>query len=131
MLPKINNIFWLTKDPEIVNTANGKTLCRMSLACNEKYGDREEKLYINGVAFGNGATAISNYFHKGSKIFISGKIAPNNYEKDGKTVYGYQVIVESFEFVDKKQSGSKDRHNQQKSDGYQPQGDEYQDSIPF
>lgn len=134
MLVKINHLFRMTRNPEIIQTASGTTICKLGLVCDEKYKDKQTSLFIDAVAFGRGGEVINQHFAKGSQIFISGKLSPNDYEKqDGTKVRGFQIIVESFDFVGKS-SGQQDSHNEAKSNGYQPQAEPEHnpdDEIPF
>lgn len=139
MLPKINNLFRMTRNPEVINTASGNTICKMGLVVSEKYKDNETTLFIDGVAFGRGGEVIAQHFSKGDLIFISGKLSPNDYQKqDGTKVKGFQLIVESFEFTGGNRSSS-NQHEEAKRNGYQrqndlsviPQGDDDSDAVPF
>ena len=134
MLPKISNLFRLGKNPQLINTQSGKTICKLSLACSEKYGETKTDLWLDGVAFGRGGEVIDQHFAKGDLIFLFGKLSPNNYQKeDGTMHYGFQMIIESFEFVGSKNK-PQDSHNESKSNGYQPQQEslDIDDSdIPF
>lgn len=48
---------------------------------------------------------MGTFLHTGSKVYIEGKLKNNNYDKkDGSgKVYGYELIVEDFLLLDKKQ----------------------------
>ena len=46
------------------------------------------------------------YLHKGMRIVIGGRISTGNYkDKDGKTIYTTDVIVEEHEFAQNKDNG--------------------------
>lgn len=78
-----------------------------SIAINDKVVEKEETTYINFKAFGKLAELMGLYTQKGSKIYIEGKLKNNNYDKkDGSgKVYGYELIIEDFLMLDKKQEG--------------------------
>lgn len=78
-----------------------------SIAINDKVGEKEETTYINFKAFGKLAELMGTFLQKGSKIYIEGKLKNNNYDKkDGSgKVYGYELIIEDFLMLDKKQEG--------------------------
>ena len=142
MLPKINNIFRLTREPELRHLQDGKELCKINVACSEKYGQKETSMFIDAVAFGKGASFLNNV-KKGDRIFISGKLSPNNYEKqDGTKIYGFQLLIDSFEYIEKKSDNpqQQDRSNNQTQqdlhaldDATNPGGeiDIDEDLIPF
>jgi single-strand DNA-binding protein len=94
----------LGKDIEIRYAQNeSKTAVgRFSLAVKRPH-KKDETDWINCVAFGKTAETLSKYFKKGSGIAVSGRIQTGNYKnKDGKTVYTFDVVVEEFYFIDKK-----------------------------
>lgn len=94
----------LTKDPAI--KYNGElAIARYTLAVERKFKKDGENGadFIKCVAFGKTGEFANNYFHQGIKIAIEGRIQTGSYEdKDGKTVYTTDVIVENQEFVEKK-----------------------------
>ena len=93
----------LTKDPAIKNTASQVTVCRFTLAVDRRFKDangQRQTDFINCVAWRQAATFISSYFHKGSKIAVTGSIQTRNYDdNDGKKVYVTEVVVDEAEFV--------------------------------
>lgn len=107
--PNINNSTTLggrlTKDPE--NISNGN-VAKFTLAVDRglsKKGKEEAEArgeatvdFVNCIAFGYTAKNILKLFKKGSAIMVSAKFQNNNYEKDGKTVFGYQFVVTNWGF---------------------------------
>lgn len=79
-----------------------KKVARFSVACNRQYKNKETGKYdadfISCVAFGSTGEFISKYFSKGSGIVLNGRIQTGSYEKDGRTVYTTDVLVENAEF---------------------------------
>ena len=58
------------------------------------------------VAFGKAAEFAESYFFKGIKVAVSGRIATGSYtDKDGKTVYTTEIVVERQEFTESKKQG--------------------------
>lgn len=82
-----------------------------SIAINDKVGEKEDATYINFKAFGKLAELMGTFLQKGSKIYIEGKLKNNNYDKkDGSgKVYGYELIVDDFLLLDKKQKEKEDK----------------------
>lgn len=95
----------LTKDPETRASADGKTICRYTLAVDRR---GEGCDFIPCVCFGKTADFAAKYLFKGMKIAVRGRIQTGNYtDKDGKKVFTTDVIVEGQEFCEKKgQTGS-------------------------
>jgi single-strand DNA-binding protein len=59
--------------------------------------------FINCVAFGKTAEVISDNFHKGSAIAVSGYMQTGSYtNKEDVKVYTTDVVVQDFTFTEKK-----------------------------
>ncbi len=90
----------LTKDPETRASADGKTVCRYTLAVDRR-GEGAD--FIQCVAFGKSAEFAEKYLAKGMKIAVMGRIQTGSYTgKDGKKVYTTDIIVSEQEFCEKK-----------------------------
>lgn len=95
----------ITKDIEIRKTQTGTTVGSFSLAVNRKIKQegQPETDFIRCVAWSKTAETMSQYLGKGSLVGIEGRIQTGSYQdKDGKTVYTTDVIVEAFEFLESK-----------------------------
>ena len=69
----------LTKDPELKSLPSGTAVCNFSIATNRRWKDKdgqqkEEVQYHNIVTFGKGAELIKQYMHKGSALFVEGRL---------------------------------------------------------
>ena len=93
----------LTKDPELRYAAgSGTAVCRFTVAINRQF-KKDETDFINCVAFGKTGETITQYLTKGRQIAITGSIRTDSYDaKDGTKRYTTDVIVETFEFVERK-----------------------------
>lgn len=97
----------LTKEPTITYTTGEKhtAIARYTLAVDRKYKKDGEPTadFVQCVAFGKNGEFAEKYLHKGMKICSEGHIQTGSYQdKDGKTVYTTNVVVESHEFVESK-----------------------------
>ena len=94
----------MTSDPQI--TYNGELcIARYTLAVDRQFKkDTEQGAdFIRCVAFGKTAEWCEKYTEKGLKLAVEGRIQTGSYEdKDGKTVYTTDVIINSQEFVESK-----------------------------
>jgi single-strand DNA-binding protein len=95
-----------TKDAEVRYTADEKAVARFDFAVNRTFkreGEADAD-FFSCVAFGKVAETIEKcQVGKGTKLLINGEVRNNNYtNKDGQKVYGTQVVVNSFEFCEKK-----------------------------
>ena len=93
----------LVRDFTQVATQSGG-LSKNTIAINENYKGKESTQFINIVAFGKTGDTLSKYVSKGQRVAIQGRLQSGSYEKDGRTVYTTEVIVDSFTFVEPKAS---------------------------
>ncbi len=94
----------LTKNPEIkyAGKDNDMAVARYTLAVNRRYkrDGEQEADFISCVTFGKSAEFAQKYLYKGMRIVIGGRISTGSYkDKDGKTIYTTDVIVEEHEFL--------------------------------
>lgn len=101
-LAKINGMFRLTRDAVLTFMQDGKAILNMGLACSEKFGEKENQLFLDATAFGKLAEILNQYAgEKGTQIFLSGKIYTETWEKDGTKHSKTKMTIESFDFVSK------------------------------
>lgn len=92
----------LTKDPA-VKYNNDKAVARFTMAVNRRFSKDGEADFISCVAFGKQGEFVEKYARKGMKFDVVGRIQTGNYkDKDGKTVYTTDVVVEEIEFGESK-----------------------------
>lgn len=116
----------LTADPELRQSGD-TTITRFNLAVDRR-GKRDEADFFSCTAFNKLAEFAKNYLVKGTKILLEGRIQNNNYtDRDGKKVYGFQVIADSIEFA-----GAKTERTAEKSDDFVKVPDNVDDEeLPF
>ena len=95
----------LTNDPELRQTPNGVSVSKFTIAVNRRF-DREKTDFINCEAWRNTAEFISKFFCKGKEIAVVGELHIDKSEKDGKTNYFTNVVVDEAEFCGKKEDGA-------------------------
>ena len=111
----------LTREPEIrYSQGNDQmAIARYTLAVERRYNRNAEQTadFINCVAFGRLAEVAEKYFHRGTKLAVTGRIQTGNYtNKDGNEVCTTDVVIEDQEFAESKGSSSSD------GGSYQPAG---------
>ena len=94
----------LTRDVEVTYTQSGKAYARFSIAVSRGTSNRDEVDFINCIAWEKRAETISQYFKKGSRILVHGRITTGSYEKNGETRYTTDVVVNNFDFIETKSS---------------------------
>jgi single-strand DNA-binding protein len=108
MLNKIMLIGNLGRDPELNVTAEGTPVTKFSLAVNRTYkshtGDkREETEWFNIVAWNKLAEICERYLHKGSKVYIEGRLTQRKYtDKEGTQRTSVEVIASDMKMLDSK-----------------------------
>ena len=97
----------LTRDVELKQT-DGGTVARFSLAngYRKKQGNEyvEATNFIDCVAFGKTGEAIQKYVSKGQRLLVSGALRWSSWESDGRKHSKLDVLVESFNFIERKES---------------------------
>ena len=99
----------LTKDVELKQTTGGKTYGRFTLAVNSRHKKKDgtyDTHFFNCVVWEKAATNLAKFTKKGSLIGITGRLESSSYEKDGHKVYVTEILVESFDLLEKKDKGS-------------------------
>jgi single-strand DNA-binding protein len=137
----------LGQDPEMRYMPSGSAVANISVATSRSWKDKdsgekkEETSWHRCVAFGRTAETIGEYFKKGRKILIEGRLQYGSYEKDGIKRYTTDIVIDRFEFVEKREGGGQRQERDQ--DGQQPASraaaeeqepagePDFDDDIPF
>lgn len=88
----------LTRDPSIRETRNGQKSAWFTLAVDRRY-NREEADFISCIAFGKRAEFIEQYVNKGLRVSILGQIQTGQRDRDGRTEYFTNVLVDNIEIA--------------------------------
>ena len=103
----------MTRDPELKYTSGGKACANFSLAVQKT---KDEVEFIDCTAWEKTAETIAEYFRKGNRILIQGRLSVSNYEQNGEKRKSTKVVVNSFEFVESSgTSGNNGGYQQQQS----------------
>lgn len=90
------------QDPVIRFTPAGEAVATLSLATSEKWKDQhgqqqERTEWHRVVIFGKLAEIARQYVHKGSKVYIEGKIQTRKWQdNNGQDRYTTEVVVSGF-----------------------------------
>ena len=100
MLNKIMLIGNLGKDPDMSYTPQGTPITKFSLAVSRRSKDRdtgerrEETTWFNIVAWNQLAETMNTYLHKGSKVYIEGRMTSRKYtDKEGVERTAWEVTA--------------------------------------
>ena len=119
----MNKIFLsgnLTREPELKQTATGKSWLRVGIAVNRPFSKDKAVDFFNLLAWDKTAEFLGKYFSKGSRVLVEGRLQTSAYEnKDGVKVNSVEVVVENAEFAEPKSASkksNKDSATQDKAD---------------
>lgn len=100
----------LTRDPELKYSQGGTANCFAVIAVNRPMSkEKRQQAEANGQptadfisikAFGKTAEMLANYFRKGNRIAVEGRISTGSYEKNGERVYTTDVVVNRVHFIE-------------------------------
>ncbi len=94
----------LTRDPELKSLPSGSQVCEFGVATNrvwkDKNGVKQESVdYHNIVVFGRQAELIKQYLHKGSGVFLEGRIQNRSWDaQDGTKKYRSEIVADRIQF---------------------------------
>ena len=98
----------LTRDPEVRNTPSGQQVASFSVATNfvwnDQSGKRNEKVeFHNIIAWRRLAEICAQYLHKGSKIYVEGRLQTTDWTgQDGVKRYRTEIVAENLIMLDNK-----------------------------
>lgn len=95
----------IVRDINVQYTSGGKVYAKFTIAIDRPYRKDQPKEadFINCTAFGKTAETIGNYFHKGSRILVRGRLQIGSYTgKDGSKKTSSDILVSDFSFIDGK-----------------------------
>lgn len=106
----------LGRDPEIRSTPSGSTVCRFSIATDERYTDRsgekqERTEWHNIVAWDKLADICGQYLRKGKLVFIEGRMRTDSWDdkETGQKRYRTEIVAREMQMLDRRgddESGS-------------------------
>lgn len=120
-----------TADPEISyfdKDGEQKMMAKFTLASNHLH-DKDAD-FFRCVAFGKKADFVEKYVKKGIHLLINRTgTGHNNYkDKEGKTVYGMNLVIETIEMLDKKKT---EQEADQNKEEFMEMTEEEMANLPF
>jgi single-strand DNA-binding protein len=89
----------LTREPEIRKTSTGKTVARIGVATNEKFGESERTEFHSIIAWEKAADRIA-HLQKGDQVMVQGRLQTRKYEdKTGTERKITEIVASSIEFL--------------------------------
>lgn len=111
-MASVNKVFLIGNcgaDPQIKTFASGNKVAQITLATTERYNDRngeqkEETEWHSVKAFGKLADVVERFIHKGSLLYLDGKIRTRSYEADGRTMYRTEILADHIQMLDRREN---------------------------
>ena len=125
MLNKVMIIGHCGADPELRYTQSGQAICNLRIATDESYTDKdgnrvERTEWHSVVAFQRAAENCNQYLHKGSLVYVEGKLATRKWQdQNGHDRYTTEIRADRVQFLEKRENGTqkpaqlKERRNAQ------------------
>lgn len=104
----------LGAEPDVRYMPSGDAVANVSIATSETWkdkqtGERQERTEWHRVVFfGKTAEIVKQYLHKGSKVYVEGKLRTRKYQKDGQDHYSTEIVVDmngTMQMLDSRQGG--------------------------
>jgi single-strand DNA-binding protein len=102
----------LTRDPELRSTATGTSVCRLRLACNTSFRNRdsgeldERPNFFDVTVFGASGEACARFLAKGRPIAVDGRLEWHEWETaEGDRRQSVGVLADSVQFLSSRQPG--------------------------
>ncbi len=106
MLNRCEFIGNVGKPPE-VRFVNGNAVADFSVACNEKWKDKngnpqERTEWVRVTAWGKLAEVCGQYLAKGRQVYVAGRMQTDEYEKDGVKRYSTKIVADTMKMLGKR-----------------------------
>lgn len=131
----------LTKDPEVRYSQgeNAIAIARYTVAVNRRFKreNEPEADFINCVVFGKSAEFAEQYFRKGMRVSVAGRIQTGSYtNREGVRIYTTEIVVEEQEFAESRAEQNRNANTtlnsaNEKGDGFMNIPDGFDEELPF
>lgn len=134
----------LGKDPDVQFLEGNIGVAKFSLATTETYKDKTGKLisqteWHTVVLWRGLADLAQKYLHKGSLVYIEGRLKTRSWEdKDGNKKFATEIVGENLIMLDKRNEGGTGHHSNIQGEGMEgftnsdiPPLSDPSDPLPF
>jgi len=106
-LNRVQLIGYLRREPETRFTPTGKKVTQFTLRVTERWRSESGELkenteWFNIEAWGRLGEICQEYLHKGSLVYIEGRLRTDRYEEQGETRYFTRVVALGLQMLDRK-----------------------------
>lgn len=108
----------LTKDPDYRQQGSGVGVCKLSIASNRQFKNKQtgtliqEVCYIDVDVWGNQAESCKQYLQKGKPVLVEGRLKYDTWETEGQVKRKHSIVAERVLFMSNNQQNdtSQDEH---------------------
>jgi len=126
----------LTRNPEIRYTPSGTAVADLGLAINENFKNKagetvEQTCFVDVVVWGRQAETSAEYLHKGSPVFVEGRLQLDQWEnQQGEKRSKLRVRADRVQFLGSPGKGAEFAPGPADSGAPHPSVDD-DDDVPF
>ena len=128
----------LGADPEIRYTQSGSQVATFNVATSERWRDQsgtmqESTEWHRIVAWQRLAEICGEYLHKGSRVYIEGRIQTRKWQdQSGNDRYTTEIVAREMKMLDRRESGSGTMGSQDSGTSEPPPyGSSMGEDVPF
>ena len=95
----------LTRDPDYKQQQSGQALCKLSIASNRQFRNKQtgllvqEVCYVDVEVWGPQADNCRQYLQKGRPILVEGRLKLDTWEAEGQTKRRHSIVAERVVFL--------------------------------
>ena len=119
-------------DPEVRSLETGVKVARIRLATSERIFNRQtnettEHTEWHTITLWRGlAEVVDKYVHKGSQIYVEGRLRSREWEQDGQKRYATEIVADELKLLGRRQDGAPQQGGYQQPQYQQPAQPQYQ-----
>ena len=131
----------LGQDPDVKYMPNGNAVAKVTVATSESWKDKNTGETVNKtewhrvVFFRRLAEIVGEYLHKGSKIYVEGKLQTHKWQdKNGKDNWTTEIIASEMQMLDSRSADGSQQQSappQNQPAAAPPINNEFNNDIPF
>ena len=115
----------LTKDCELRSTSGGTSILNFSIAVNDRRkngrtGEWEDIAhFVDCIVFGKRAEALAKILHKGSRVYVDGRLSQSRWEdKQGNKRSKIEIVANDIELPPRSQQNASQGNYEQQTNNY-------------
>ncbi len=112
MINKVILVGNVGMDPEVRSLETGVKVARIRLATTERIFNRQtnettEHTEWHTITLWRGlAEVVDKYVHKGSQLYIEGRLRSREWEQDGQKRYATEIVADDMKLLGRRQDGA-------------------------